>query len=65
MGIHVAALANINRDPKRRSTPWRPGDFMPYLVKEAVPPDRRALEKRLLATFGLKVDRRKLKKRKT
>ena len=25
----MALIANVNRDPKRRKTPWTPDDFMP------------------------------------
>ena len=25
----MALIANVNRDPKRRKTPWTPGDFLP------------------------------------
>jgi len=25
----LALIANVNRDPKRRKTPWTPDDFLP------------------------------------
>jgi hypothetical protein len=28
----LALIANVNRDPKRRKTPWSPGDFLPNRV---------------------------------
>lgn len=31
-GLICAVLANINRDPKRRSQPYEPADFMPRKV---------------------------------
>lgn len=29
-GVVASVLANVNRDSKRRGTPFRPVDFMPY-----------------------------------
>lgn len=28
----LALIANVNRDPKRRKTPWAPEDFLPNRV---------------------------------
>lgn len=28
--IIASTLANVNRDPKRKSEPFKPSDFMPY-----------------------------------
>lgn len=31
----LALIANVNRDPKRRKTPWTPEDFLPKRVPRA------------------------------
>jgi hypothetical protein len=66
--INTAVLANVNRDSKRRPNPFTPKDFMPYYREPEPDPalaQRKALdlEKRLLAMFGLKVDKKKLRKK--
>jgi len=30
----LACIANANRDPKKKPTPFKPGDFDPYLAKD-------------------------------
>lgn len=49
-GIIASVLANVNRDPKRRSKAWVPTDFMPYAKAE----DRRDsadISRKLRAAF--------------
>ena len=36
-GSMMALLANINRDPKRRSKPYRPEEFSPHAVPRVKP----------------------------
>jgi hypothetical protein len=62
-GIVASVLANVNRDSKKRPKPYRPADFMPYLDEEKPAPSTADLEKRLLAAFGVKLDPKKLKKK--
>jgi hypothetical protein len=33
----LALIANVNRDPKKRRTPWTPDDFLPRRGPRAVP----------------------------
>lgn len=33
----ASTVANANRDPKRRSRPYRPGDFMPRFERQEQP----------------------------
>lgn len=63
MGIQASLLANTKRDSRRRPQPFKATDFMPYHVDAPATFDRRGLEKRLLKTFGLRLDRGKLKKK--
>lgn len=32
-GIVASLIANVNRDPKRRSAPFKPEEFMPYFER--------------------------------
>lgn len=51
-GVIASTVANVHRDPKRRPTPFRPLDFMPFDERD----DRernRDLSRRLLAALGL------------
>ena len=48
----LALIANVNRDPKRRRTPWTPDDFMP---RRGLPAEPDALRSRIdaaMAAFG-------------
>jgi hypothetical protein len=36
----LAMLANIHRDPKKKSSPYRPADFSPFRPKEKVVRDK-------------------------
>ena len=33
----LALIANVNRDPKRRKTPWTPEDFLPRRLRHSTP----------------------------
>jgi hypothetical protein len=59
----LALTANVNRDPKRRRTPWTPDDFLPRRGPRPEPqPD--ALRSRIdaaMAAIGGTVDRRRAK----
>lgn len=37
-GIVASVIANVNRDPKKRSEPFRAQDFMPFQVTQAKSP---------------------------
>jgi hypothetical protein len=41
-GIVASVLANVNRDPKKRSKPFEPTDFMPYYEKPKPSPEQLA-----------------------
>ena len=34
-GIIASVIANVNRDPKRKATPYNPSDFMPKFGEKA------------------------------
>lgn len=59
----ATTLANIHRDPKRTG-PYKPEQFMPYHEKPAAEHREADLRKRLLAAFGVKLDRRRIRKKK-
>jgi hypothetical protein len=65
-GIVASVVANANRDRKKKPQPFRPVDFMSYIdPAEVEAGDQRELQKRLLAAFGLKLDPKKARKRKS
>lgn len=47
-GIIASVIANVNRDPKRRSQPFTPQDFMPFIEREDPSVD---LSRQLKAAF--------------
>jgi len=50
----LALIANVNRDPKRRKTPWTPDDFLPRRGPKPEP-ERDSLRPRIdaaMAAFG-------------
>lgn len=63
-GIVASTIANCSRDPKKRGTPYRPDEFMPYQER---PPrmraDRKELERRLLSALGVAPDPKKVKRK--
>lgn len=34
MGILASLIANVNRDPKRKPSPFKPGDFIPRIKED-------------------------------
>ena len=61
-GTIASVIANVNRDPKKRSRAYRPVDFMHY--HQADPgQERRELQGRLLKAFGVKLDPKKIRKK--
>lgn len=36
-GMVAATVANVNRDPKKRATPYQPDDFMPHVEEPELP----------------------------
>ena len=48
-GIIASVIANVNRDPKKRATPFTPQDFMPFVERESAPDD---MSRKLRATFA-------------
>lgn len=50
----LALIANVNRDPKRRKTPWTPEDFLPNRVprRSGEVPDLRPRIDAAMAAFG-------------
>jgi hypothetical protein len=60
--IVASVIANVNRDPKRKSEPFQPLDFMPYLKldkKDADADLSRRLKAALSAAGQLKKDTKK------
>jgi hypothetical protein len=49
--IVASVLANVNRNPQKRSQPFQPKDFMPYVQQEKSAQDE-DLSRRLRATLG-------------
>lgn len=59
-GIVASTLANVHRDPKR-TPPYKAAQFMPY--RHIDPAEHQAgLQKKLLAAFNVKLDRRRIKR---
>ena len=50
--IIASVIANVNRDTKKKSEPFRPFDFMPYAERDAQE-DQLDLSKRLRAALTL------------
>ena len=50
----LALIANVNRDPKRRKTPWTPEDFLPTRVprRSGAADDLRPRIDAAMAAFG-------------
>ena len=50
----MALIANVNRDPKRRKTPWTPDDFLPRRGPRPAPTqdDLRPRIDAAMAAFG-------------
>ncbi len=50
----LALIANVNRDPKRRKTPWTPEDFLPRRLPRPTPTqdDLRPRIDAAMAAFG-------------
>jgi hypothetical protein len=50
----LALIANVNRDPKRRKTPWAPEDFLPRRRPRPTPAqdDLRPRIDAAMAAFG-------------
>lgn len=52
-GIVASTVANVHRDLKRRPTPFKPLDFMPFDERDEQERNR-DLSRRLIAALGLK-----------
>jgi hypothetical protein len=50
-GIVSAVIANVHRDPKKRSKPFEAADFMPYLEKPELSQEQIAAK--VAAAFGV------------
>lgn len=46
-GMVAATIANVNRDPKKRASPFQPEDFMPRLADEPELPDTATLAEKI------------------
>lgn len=54
-GIVASTVANVNRDPKKRTRPYKPADFMPDFDKAEREPDwQRMLQQAMMinAAYG-------------
>jgi len=51
-GIVASVIANVNRDPKRRSRPYRPEDFMPRRRERKTGKEMLKIVEMLNAMFG-------------
>lgn len=47
----LAMMANVNRDPKRRPSPYTASDFMPHFDAPVMPTPER-LHQKVLSIFG-------------
>jgi hypothetical protein len=56
----LALIANVNRDPKKRKTPWTPEDFLPKRVprRSAEADDLRPRIDAAMAAFSGRLPRR-------